>query len=83
VGLKRSTGVSLGHAERKLSKAKTQLELKLATVVRDNKTCFYKYINNKKRAKESLHPLFDVRGKILSTRMRKKLRYSMLTLPQS
>jgi len=29
----------------------------LATVVRDNKKCFYKYINNKKRAKENLHPL--------------------------
>jgi len=45
-----------------IRKAKAQLELKLATVIRDNKKCFYKYINNKKNAKESLHPLLDVRG---------------------
>jgi len=47
-----------------MREAKAQLELRLATVVRDNKKCFYKYINNKKRAKESLHPLLDVRGDI-------------------
>jgi len=40
-----------------IRKAKAQLELRLATVVRDNKKCFYKYINNKQRAKENLHPL--------------------------
>jgi len=42
-----------------IRKAKAQLELRLAIVVRDDKKCFYKYINNKKRAKESLHPLLD------------------------
>jgi len=47
-----------------IRKAKAQLELRLATVVRDNKKCFYKYINNKKRANESLHPLLDVGGNI-------------------
>jgi len=47
-----------------IRKAKAQLELRLATAVRDNKKCFYKYINNKKRAKESLHPLLDARGNI-------------------
>jgi len=31
-----------------IRKAKAQLELRLATVVRDNKKCFYKYNNNKK-----------------------------------
>jgi len=31
-----------------IRKAKAQLEFNLATVVRDNKKCFYKYINNKK-----------------------------------
>ena len=36
----------------KTRKAKAQLELNLTTVVRENKKCFYKYINNKKRAKE-------------------------------
>jgi len=47
-----------------MRKAKAQLELRLATVVRDNKQCFYKYINNKKRAKENLHPLLDAGGNI-------------------
>ncbi|KAK4816427.1 hypothetical protein QYF61_016863 [Mycteria americana] len=44
----------------KIRKAKAQLELNLATVVRDNKKWFYKYINNKRRAKENLPPLLDV-----------------------
>ena len=45
-----------------MQNAKAQLELSLATVVRDNKKCFYKYINNKKRAKENLHTLLDMGG---------------------
>jgi len=49
-----------------IRKAKAQLELRLATVVRDNKKCFYKYIHNKKRAKYSLHPLLDARGNIVN-----------------
>ncbi|KAK4824531.1 hypothetical protein QYF61_016111 [Mycteria americana] len=40
------------------------LELNLATVVRDNKKCFYKHINNKKRAKENLPPFLDAGGDI-------------------
>ncbi|KFZ64518.1 hypothetical protein N321_13384, partial [Antrostomus carolinensis] len=47
-----------------IRKAKPQLELNLATVVRNNKKCFYKYINNKKRGKENLHPLLDSEGNI-------------------
>jgi len=47
-----------------IRKAKAQLELRLATVVRDNKKCFYKYTNTKKRAKENLHPLLDAGGNI-------------------
>jgi len=47
-------------------KAKAQIELRLATVVRHNKKSFYKYINNKKRPKESLHPLLDARGNIFN-----------------
>jgi len=47
-----------------IRKTKVQLELRLDTVVRDNKKCFYKYINNKKRAKENLHPLLDAGGNI-------------------
>jgi len=45
-----------------IRKAKAQQELRLATVGRDNKKYFYKYINNKKRAKENLHPLLDAGG---------------------
>ncbi|NXF52143.1 AP3B1 protein, partial [Oceanites oceanicus] len=39
-------------------RAKAQLELNLATAIKDNKKCFYKYIGNK-RSKENLHPLLD------------------------
>ncbi|KAK4811203.1 hypothetical protein QYF61_021274 [Mycteria americana] len=56
----------------KIRKAKAQLGLKLATAVRDKKKCFYKYINNKKRAKENLPPLLDAGGGTLAPRMRKK-----------
>jgi len=45
-----------------IRKAKAQLEM--AIFVRDNKKCFYKYINNKKKTMESLHPLLDVRENI-------------------
>ncbi|KAK4816398.1 hypothetical protein QYF61_016715 [Mycteria americana] len=48
----------------KIRNAKAQLELNLATVVRDSKKRFYKYINNKKRAKENLPHLLDVGGNI-------------------
>jgi len=47
-----------------IRKAKDQLQRRLATVVRDNKKCIYRHINNNKRAKETLHPLLDVRGNI-------------------
>jgi len=47
-----------------IKKAKAQLELRLATVLRDNKKCFYKCINNKKGAKENLQALLDVGGNI-------------------
>ena len=46
-----------------IRKAKAQLEFNLAAV-RDNKKCFYKYINNKKRANESLHLLLDAEENI-------------------
>jgi len=47
-----------------IRRTKAQLELRLATVIRDNKKCFYKYIINKKRGEENLHPLLDARGNI-------------------
>lgn len=40
----------------KIRKLKTQLELNRANAVRDNKECFYKQINNKRRAMEILYP---------------------------
>jgi len=46
----------IGICREKIKKAKVH------AVVRDNKKCFYEYINNKKRAKENLHPLLDVGG---------------------
>ena len=46
----------------KIRRAKAQLELNLATAVKDNKKCVYKCISNKRRAKENLHPLLDARG---------------------
>ena len=52
----------------KIRKAKLQLELNLATIERDNKSCFYKYINNnKKRAKEKLHSFLDAGENIAAT----------------
>ncbi|KAK4820464.1 hypothetical protein QYF61_027746, partial [Mycteria americana] len=50
----------------KIRRAKAQLELNLATALKDNKKCFYKYISNKRRAKENLHPLLDVEGNIMT-----------------
>ncbi|KAK4831483.1 LOW QUALITY PROTEIN: hypothetical protein QYF61_017984 [Mycteria americana] len=46
----------------KIRRAKAQLEFNLATAVKGNKKCFYKYISNKRRAKENLHPLLDAGG---------------------
>lgn len=41
----------------KIRRAKPQLELYLATTLKENKRYFYRYISNKRRAKENLHPL--------------------------
>ncbi|KAF1503200.1 hypothetical protein FQV18_0001221, partial [Eudyptula minor novaehollandiae] len=49
-----------------MRKAKAQLERNLASVVKDNKKSFYKYINDKKRAKETLHPLLDAGGNVVT-----------------
>lgn len=46
----------------KIRMAKTQLELSLAVGVKENKNLFYKYINNKRMAKENFHPFLDVAG---------------------
>ncbi|GAB0179390.1 mitochondrial enolase superfamily member 1 [Grus japonensis] len=48
----------------KIRRAKAQLELNLATAVKDNKKC----ISNKRRTKDNLHPLLqeDARGNIVT-----------------
>lgn len=47
-------------------KSEAQLELSLARAVIENKKCFHKYINNKrKRTKKNLHPSLDVRGNMV------------------
>jgi len=46
----------------KIRKAKSQLELNLATKVKDNNKYFYKYIDSKRRAREDLHPLLYAKG---------------------
>ncbi|KAK4826013.1 hypothetical protein QYF61_003786 [Mycteria americana] len=43
----------------KIRRAKAELELNLATAIRDNKKHFFKYISSKRRAKENLQPLLD------------------------
>ncbi|KAK4828165.1 LOW QUALITY PROTEIN: hypothetical protein QYF61_024414 [Mycteria americana] len=53
------------HRE-KIRRTKAQLELNLATAIKDNKNCFYKYISNKRMAKENLHPLWDAGGNIVT-----------------
>ena len=50
----------------KIRKAKAQLELNLATKVKDNNKYFYKYINCKRRARENLHPLLDAKGNFMT-----------------
>ena len=43
---------------------KAQLELRLATALKDNKKSFYKHIRNNRRAQDNLHPLLDAGGNI-------------------
>jgi len=50
----------------KIRKAKAQLELNLATKVKDNNKYFHKYINSRRRAGENLHPLLDTEDKTVT-----------------
>lgn len=43
----------------KIRRTKAKLELNLATGFKENKKIFYKDIDSKIRAEESLHPLMD------------------------
>ncbi|KAK4825912.1 hypothetical protein QYF61_003407 [Mycteria americana] len=46
----------------KTRRAKAELELNLATAIKDNKKHFFKYVSSKRRAKENLQPLVDGGG---------------------
>ena len=50
----------------KIRKGKAQLELNLATKLKDNNKYFYKCINSKRRARENLHPLLDTKGNLVT-----------------
>lgn len=65
----------------KTQKAKVQLELKLASIVSDNKKGFLKYINSKKRSKENTGSILVKDGHLIG--MKKKQEHSMLFLLQS
>ncbi|KAK4810627.1 LOW QUALITY PROTEIN: hypothetical protein QYF61_007364 [Mycteria americana] len=56
----------------KIRRAKAELELNLATAVKDNKKYFFKYISSKRRAKENLQPLVDGGGSIIVTKDEEK-----------
>lgn len=49
---------------KKIRERKSQLEISLATLIRDNKKWVCKYISNEKRAKENVSSLLDVEGNI-------------------
>ena len=50
----------------KIRKAKAQLKLNLATMVKDNNKYFYKYINSKRRTRDNLHPFLDAEGNLVT-----------------
>ncbi|NXR14151.1 RTXE polymerase, partial [Semnornis frantzii] len=51
--------------EKKLE-VKAHLEFRLATAIKENKKCFYKYINGKRRGKDNLHSSLDAEGNIVT-----------------
>ena len=49
-----------------IRRAKEQLELNLATAVKDNKKSFCEFINSKRRIRENLPPLLDAEGNVVT-----------------
>ena len=49
-----------------IRRSKAQLEINLASAVKDNKKCFSKYVNSKRKTRESLHPLLDAGGNLVT-----------------
>ncbi|KFR04113.1 hypothetical protein Y956_00814, partial [Nipponia nippon] len=54
-----------------IRKAKAQMEQKLARDVKNNKKGFYKYIRQKRKAKESVTALIDMNGELVTMDMEK------------
>ncbi|RMB92801.1 hypothetical protein DUI87_30695 [Hirundo rustica rustica] len=54
------------ECRKKIREAKAQFELRLATSVKDNKKCFYKYITAKRKGKTNLCSLLDKGGNLIS-----------------
>jgi len=71
-----------GPCREEIRKAKAQLELRLATVVRDNKKYFYN-TSTTKRGPRRVSILYWMQGGTLTTRMRNRLRHFVPSLPQS
>lgn len=63
-----------------IKKAKVQVELNLVRVVKNNTKRLFRYISQKRLAKESVPPLMNEKGKLASSDMRKGLRYSISSL---
>jgi len=64
----------------KTGKENAQLELNLATELKENKKHFYKYINSNRMAKENLHPLPDAAGNMTIEDKKKAAKLSMPSL---
>lgn len=77
----------------KIRRAKPQLELYLATAIKENFKCFYRYISNKRRAKENLCPLLVAevnivtkdkgKAKVFTTHFASVLIVRLLLIPSS
>ena len=50
-----------------IRRSKAQLEIHLASAIKDNKKCFYKYVSSKRKTRESLHSLLDAGGNMVTS----------------
>lgn len=57
---------AISSCRKKIRKAKAQLQFNLAAAVKDNKKCFYKHIDKKRRAKENVHSLLSAERDIVT-----------------
>ncbi|TRZ07325.1 hypothetical protein HGM15179_019139 [Zosterops borbonicus] len=54
------------ECRKKIREAKAQFELQMVTSVKDNKKCFYKYVNGKRKGKVNLCSLLDKEGNLVT-----------------